>query len=138
MRKNGKSAKYSKIKIHRNIRDQLKKILSPTVLNDTLQQFVLNTFLTAVLATTSVVLWRSVEDLQYTLADFYRVIVDCLDSCLPSFPGNLLKASACRSFRRSISSARPPKLSRSMRVTIIVAFNEGNNHPFIANGCMFK
>ena len=82
----------------------------------------------------------SVEDLQYTLVEFYLVIVDCLDSlsCLSSWPGNLLKASACRSFRRFISLARSPMLLRSMRVTIIVALNEGNIHPFIAFGCMFK
>ena len=77
---------------------------------------------------------RSVEDLQYTLADFYLVIVDCLDSGLPSLRSYLLKASTCRSFRRSISLARSPMLSRSMRVIIIVALNEGNNHPFIAFG----
>ena len=69
---------------------------------------------------------RSVEDLQYTLLDFYLVIVYCLDSCLPSLPGNFLKASACRSFERSTSLARPPTFLRSMRVTIIVAVNGGN------------
>ena len=53
---------------------------------------------------------RSVEDLQYTLTDSYLVIVDCLDSCLPSLPGNFLKASTCRSFRRSIFLARQPSL----------------------------
>ena len=37
---------------------------------------------------------RSVEDLQYTLAFFYLVIADYLYSCLPSLPGNLLKAGA--------------------------------------------
>ena len=38
----------------------------------------------------------SVEDLQNTLADFVPVIVDCLDSSVPSVAGDfLLKASAC-------------------------------------------
>ena len=55
---------------------------------------------------------RSVEDLQYTLTDSYLVIVDCLDSCLPSLPGNLLKASAWR--RRGLQG-RAPRRARAPR-----------------------
>ena len=34
----------------------------------------------------------SVEDLQYTLADFAAVIVDCLDSSLPSLLGDFFES----------------------------------------------
>ena len=51
--------------------------------------------------------FASVEDLQYTLTDFYLIIVDFLDSSLPSLPGNLLKAKACRSLNRPLTGLSP-------------------------------
>ena len=44
---------------------------------------------------------------------------------------------SCRAQAVALNEGRP-QMSRSMRVTIIVALNEGNNHPFIAFGSMFK
>ena len=137
MRENWKSVKYSKIETHAKYsRSAENNAKSLTKRRNNLCQYFLDHSVSNHFCSFA----RSVKDLQYKLAAFYLMIGKCLDSCLPSLPGYSMKASTCRSFRRSIFLAGPLMSSRSRRATIIVALNEpeGNNHPFIAFGCMFK
>ena len=78
MRNNWKSVKYSKIKIHvkySRSEENNTKSLTICCVKHLLDHSVSNHVRC---------FESSVEYLQYTLADFFLVIVDCHDSCLPS------------------------------------------------------
>ena len=62
----------------RNVQDQQKTIQSPRLSAATI---CVKHFLDHRISNHVRCFARSVEDLQYTLADYYLVIVDCLDSC---------------------------------------------------------